>query len=345
MRIGQRTRRRVATFLLVSMERAIRKRIGDLSNQRLSYALPKRASVQPFFPSFTGTTTAQSDSDCPLPSFSSGCLRTTFEETMGKSEALSWDKIAAFTRTKPVNGVVSVTFGDARFKVLCFNDDGFALSYAVAGSFIEAKTFECWLRIAADASTIVDVGAYTGWFSLGAQSVNKNATIHSFEPVPHIFSRMVTNFKLNGLETSSPLVAISDEDAVRDLSTKRNTAYLSTASSLEFQQLRQNFVAIPTITRKLDTLLKHEKVDLLKVDVEGAEIRCLRGAEATLRRSHPVIFLEMWQNNKGKISEFLTNLGYELQYVESAPAPNWIAVHPDGLLSPLARTIFGKVLR
>ncbi|MDX6402194.1 MAG: Methyltransferase FkbM domain [Gaiellaceae bacterium] len=40
----------------------------------------------------------------------------------------------------------------------------------------------------------------------------------------------------------------------------------------------------------LDALLKDERVDLLKIDVEGAEIDVLRGSERILRRKGPAQF-------------------------------------------------------
>jgi FkbM family methyltransferase len=59
------------------------------------------------------------------------------------------------------------------------------------------------------------------------------------------------------------------------------------------------------------------RVDLIKIDIEGWELRMLRGAEATLRRFHPVLLVELVEDHLARAGDdvasawdYLTGLGY-----------------------------------
>ena len=66
--------------------------------------------------------------------------------------------------------------------------------------------------------------------------------------------------------------------------------------------------------RTLDSF-EFERVDAIKIDVEGAELDVLRGATATLERAHPLLLVEIEQrHHAGSIAAvfaWLENLGYE----------------------------------
>jgi FkbM family methyltransferase len=74
---------------------------------------------------------------------------------------------------------------------------------------------------------------------------------------------------------------------------------------------------IPTI--RVDDL-RLPDVDLIYLDVEGYELRALRGAEQTLKNCTPVVCVEekhlgnrFFGEPKGAVTEYLTGLGYRLE--------------------------------
>ena len=64
--------------------------------------------------------------------------------------------------------------------------------------------------------------------------------------------------------------------------------------------------AAPTIT--IDSFAV--KVDLIKPDVEGMELRALEGGRQTIAHHKPVMYLEVHKSDGSAIAEFLTGLGY-----------------------------------
>lgn len=67
---------------------------------------------------------------------------------------------------------------------------------------------------------------------------------------------------------------------------------------------------VPAVT--LDGLLGSNPPDLVKIDVEGAELLCLRGAERLLREVRPVVICEVSEENAAEAGAILHRHGYTL---------------------------------
>ena len=72
--------------------------------------------------------------------------------------------------------------------------------------------------------------------------------------------------------------------------------------------------------RPLDSILKESgvnRVDVIKIDVEGAELLVLKGAQETLARYHPTLLIEIVDRqlrqmgtSAAEVTQFLTARGY-----------------------------------
>jgi hypothetical protein len=56
--------------------------------------------------------------------------------------------------------------------------------------------------------------------------------------------------------------------------------------------------------------LRLTRLDLLKIDVEGMEMDVLLGAERTIDSCRPAMIIEVKKSNRGDITSFITNFGY-----------------------------------
>ena len=74
-------------------------------------------------------------------------------------------------------------------------------------------------------------------------------------------------------------------------------------------------------TRTVDSTvheLKLSKVDLIKIDVEGAEVEVIEGAKSTLTRFNPIIVAEVFRFNFRKFVKLLSDLNYKVYLVNEA---------------------------
>lgn len=145
-----------------------------------------------------------------------------------------------------------------------------------------------------------DVGAHHGWISMWSLPVVGDAgAVYSFEPSPVNLSILEWHRTNNDFSqwTIVPK-AVSDEDSQEeqfflidsgDSPMNSLTSGIPGSSQMEGRDVRK--VSIQTIT--LDTFCNESRArpNLVKIDVEGAELLVLRGAEKLLSESCPVIIL------------------------------------------------------
>jgi FkbM family methyltransferase len=162
---------------------------------------------------------------------------------------------------------------------------------------------------------ILDVGAHIGRYAIRASRlIDGQGKVIAIEAEPSNFEALVFNLKLNQIDNVIPLnLAAWDKEATLDL----HFTALSTAHSLVFPGSKSTKV----IARPLDKVLEElgiEKVDWLKIDVEGAEVEVLLGLEKTIRCS-PNLKLLVEVHTKETKEQCLTIInkrGYEVQEIQ-----------------------------
>lgn len=140
---------------------------------------------------------------------------------------------------------------------------------------------------------IFDIGGNIGDTTLHfAKIQNNKGKIYCFEPVPVLFDRLKKNIGLNSFTNISiQNMALSDkrEDLFFNLPKAQNSSgiFLSNNPSEEGKKVH---------SLKLDDFCsenKIDKLDLIKIDVEGFELRVLNGANETLQKFKPKMFIEI----------------------------------------------------
>lgn len=118
----------------------------------------------------------------------------------------------------------------------------------------------------------IDIGANIGGYALFvAAHAGPRARVLAIEPMPEIFGRLVTNIRLNPFGTIKALgVAVADKDEERTLFVDR--ANQGESSLKIVNEAEVNSIRVPA--RRLLTIIEDEgfeKLDAIKLDVEGAE--------------------------------------------------------------------------
>jgi len=161
----------------------------------------------------------------------------------------------------------------------------------------EPETVRFWWVLAREASVVVDVGAYVGYFSLLAAAAQCEAVVYSLEPHPAVFERLKRHAALNGSGRIRPLpVAAGSEAGAADFFHVPGGLPTSSSLSRGFMQVHANLDSSRVSVARLDDLLAEQgatRVDLIKIDTESTEAAVLEGAERMVARWKPDIVCEV----------------------------------------------------
>ncbi|WP_078612581.1 FkbM family methyltransferase [Streptomyces canus] len=242
------------------------------------------------------------------------------------------DIIRAHRKKFPFRGYVEIDSPYCPpFVMFCVNDEAVALDTLWNGRFgYEPGSLATWSRLAAKSTTIADVGAHVGYFSMIAALGNPKAKVHSFEPVDQIHARLSVNVRSNTAQNVKLHQAgVSGEAGWAEISVRFAGNLLSTGSTLEggaadAEQKRIRLVC-------LDEVFAETRLDLVKIDVEGHELSVLKGARQVLKRDRPTVLLEALRDADMQIllAEF-DPLGYDCHWIteDDGTLVPWYAPRP-----------------
>jgi FkbM family methyltransferase len=179
---------------------------------------------------------------------------------------------------------------------------------------------------------VYDIGANVGFYTLlASRLVGPSGRVYAVEPQPQAIATLRHNLVLNGLENAEIVeAAVADESGEGELGVSQEGvlewAALVGDDSPAVSRIRVSVTTIDEIATKA------APPALIKLDVEGAEIRALRGVARTLASDHPIVVCEA--NGTGiDVAELLTSAGYRVSTLEGGPIQAYgqiLAVYPDG---------------
>jgi FkbM family methyltransferase len=186
----------------------------------------------------------------------------------------------------------------------------------------------------------LDIGANCGALTLVAASLIGQGKIYAFEPAPAVRSRLQDNIEIN--PQFKEIVTVVPYGLGRQ---KYKGFYNEDPNYRGNGSLHgQQGIAVEVFS--LDewvALEKLDKIDLIKIDVEGMEYDVLLGGKAVLEKYHPILYFEtlelFFETSSHSIKttyEFLSSLGYRIIYpttsyseipFEGPYPPNSVAIH------------------
>lgn len=183
----------------------------------------------------------------------------------------------------------------------------------------EGETTRVFLDLVKNAETVIDIGANTGLFALLAARAEPTCRVWAFEPVPFIFDMLQKNVRLNRL-SNVETVAAAVTDFVGETTfyiTRTNVGIPTDSSSCQGFRAQVDELRLPAIT--LDEFVSRHgiaRLDLLKIDAEGAEAKVLRGGMRTIERDRPFIIGEVLENIDHRyVQETLQSLRYRFYHI------------------------------
>jgi FkbM family methyltransferase len=146
-------------------------------------------------------------------------------------------------------------------------------------SYHEFETFKFIMKQIKKCKVFIDVGANIGGYSIRAA---KYCKVYAIEPLPRNYKILKINEKLNNVKINSFNIAAGNKNGKVKLYYTPVNWGLST-----IKYVRNYFVKVEM--KPLDEIVNEESIDLMKIDVEGAEDLVLEGARNCLRRTKMVI--------------------------------------------------------
>lgn len=171
---------------------------------------------------------------------------------------------------------------------------------------------------------VVDIGAFWGYYTLiAAKAVGEEGKVFAFEPEPHNYNLLVKNVEINGYRNVLPIQkAVSNKEGITKLFLMQDNPGGHTIYPYN-SSLQRNFIEVETVS--LDEFFrgKTDKIDIIKMDAEGAEFAIFQGMHEMLERSNNLeIFMEFWPEGLRRFGhspeEFLEELlkyGFNLFYI------------------------------
>ena len=207
-------------------------------------------------------------------------LQRLAEDTERRETAIS-EKLDTLIRVVPPavvdDGDYVATIVDGHIIAVPHEERDVAIYHALRGT-LEPGLVAAFRRVLQPGMTVVDVGANLGVYTLHALSgIALHGRVFAFEPVPRTYEALRRNLKLNGFADSTVIAtheqAVSDRTGVGRMFYEVGNAGHSTL----YPKPNVAVEELTVETVRLDDAIADHHVDVIKIDVEGAEQAVIAG--------------------------------------------------------------------
>ena len=163
----------------------------------------------------------------------------------------------------------------------------------------ETSKINLFKRILKPDMTIIDIGAHRGFFSfLSAKLMEDKGKIYSIEPDSVNLSRLKKGLRANKYNSIKIIqLAISNKNGFLKLYKGDKSGHHSLTEDM-------GYGSTVVKVQKLDDFIKEnkiKKVDLIKVDVEGADVEVIEGAQELLKQENLKIIMDIHNIDRRKL--------------------------------------------
>lgn len=170
-----------------------------------------------------------------------------------------------------------------------------------------------------DTDVVIEAGANIGSESLLLSRLAARGQVYCFEPNPYVFERLNINVAINELanvHTFDCALGESDKSITFNIFPR---GYSNAGMSSKYME-NADTKKITVAQKTLDAFIAEQgikKVDFIKMDIQGAEMDMINGANETISRFRPIIFTEACEpyNDTGKLYARLRGYGYNIYLI------------------------------
>ena len=172
--------------------------------------------------------------------------------------------------------------------------------------------------------TFVDVGACIGYHTLiGSRCVGDSGSVVALEPAPSNYSLLMRNIRANGIPNVHAVnaAAMDYQGTIELYLSRRNFGDHRVYDAKDEQKFneggRRERISVPCV-RVDDVLMDYGlEADVIKIDVQGAEMTAFKGMEKALTNPEVILFCEFWPyglrkfgSSPSEMLDFLDSLGF-----------------------------------
>jgi FkbM family methyltransferase len=181
-----------------------------------------------------------------------------------------------------------------------------------------------------DGVVVLDCGANLGVHSIDwATHMSGWGEVISVEAQKMIFCSLAGAVALNNLDNITPIHAVLGEECGEfEMATPNYNlpgsfgSFELTPVTMDVGQQIDYTKTTPVRMISIDSM-NLPRLDLIKIDVEGAEASVLRGAKDTLMRLHPIIHIEVNKSDRKELAQLLMSYGYT-NFRDGFILGNWV---------------------
>ena len=188
-------------------------------------------------------------------------------------------------------------------------------SFMLRHGFWEKHLYDIYTKFITSESIIIDAGANVGFHTIHFAKSGKQ--VYAFEPQSVIFNLLSTNILLNGVSDKVKQYRLGLSDKETKLYMESESKHMQTDVVCNFggRGLTKDLSDSEEVNLiKWDDEFSHiNKVDFIKMDIQGSEIFALKGMENILIKNKPWMMLENYDNENDKpVIDYLLSLGYTI---------------------------------
>jgi FkbM family methyltransferase len=178
----------------------------------------------------------------------------------------------------------------------------------------EATSLRLWIRLAAQADAVYDIGANTGVFALAAKAVRPHAKVFAFEPVARVHAKLLDNVCRNGFDVVAVPAGVSNTSGAATIFDVASEHVYSASLDPTMLSGRTDLVETTIEVVRMDDFVQRHPADgtmLAKIDTERHELQVLEGFGTLLERRRPILLVEILDRAIGsQVEANLKGLNY-----------------------------------
>ena len=189
----------------------------------------------------------------------------------------------------------------------------------------EKDTIDYFCKTIKEKDIVLDIGANIGIYSLIAgKRVGKFGKVYAFEPATKAYNNLLSNIELNKFDNIIPIKSgVSECSGTASFNICEDDAFNSLGGTPMREIVKKETIELTSID---DFVKKNniKKIDVIKVDTEGAEYLVFKGAEKTINIYKPILFFENnpsaqegFKNNSNDLLKLIRSNNYRLYELEN----------------------------